>query len=89
VGKRGWVLITKDQKIEKRPREKSALLNANVRAFILMHGSLGAETIVELLRQVMNDILNKIELYQPPFIFGITLDGSLVPLSDLSERARD
>jgi hypothetical protein len=40
VGKRGWVLITKDQKIEKRPREKAALLNGKVRAFIILHGNL-------------------------------------------------
>ncbi len=53
-----------------------------------MHGSLGAETIIELLRQMMGDILSTIERYQPPFIFGITLEGSLVPLSDLSERPR-
>jgi hypothetical protein len=87
VGKRGWVLITKDQKIEKRPREKAALLNGKVRAFIILHGNLAGSVIAALIKQAMPKMPDAIGLYEPPFIFGIAIDGTLRPLSDLISKS--
>jgi hypothetical protein len=38
IGKRGWVLITKDKAISRRPIELNAIIAANVRAFVLTKG---------------------------------------------------
>jgi len=44
VGRRGWIVLTKDTRIRYRPNEKQALLAAGVRAFAFTSGSLsGAE----------------------------------------------
>jgi len=35
VGQRGWVVLTKDERIRRRPLKHAALLDAGVRAFVL------------------------------------------------------
>jgi PIN domain-containing protein len=40
VGQRAWVVVTKDKRIRTRPLERQALINAGVRAFILVSGNL-------------------------------------------------
>ena len=35
AGSRGWIVLTKDERIRYRPNERRALLRSGVRAFIL------------------------------------------------------
>jgi hypothetical protein len=83
VGRRGWILITKDARIAQRPRERAALLNGKVRAFIILPGNLAGPAIIALIEQAIPKIFKTIERYEAPFIFGIALDGGLTELSDL------
>ncbi len=51
VGKNGYVLITKDKKIRKHPKEKAALVKYKIVAFFLGGSQVGG-------RQIANQIIN-------------------------------
>lgn len=74
AGKNDWVVLMKDDAIRRRPAERDALSDANVRAFCLTNAQLtGAEQIE---RFVIN--LNRIiqRAGSPgPYIFGVYADG--------------
>jgi hypothetical protein len=40
AGSQGWIVLTKDQAIRKRPNEITALMNSGVRAFVLAAGEM-------------------------------------------------
>jgi PIN like domain len=43
VGKKGWIVLTKDDRIRYRQHEKDALLKSNVRAFVLTNRNLSGD----------------------------------------------
>jgi len=87
IGRRGWVLVTKDWRIQERPLEREAIINAKVRAFVLRQKNLSSKAIIALLKLAMPKILTNIGKYEPPFIFALEITGELTPLSDLREMA--
>jgi PIN domain-containing protein len=87
IGRKGWILVTKDWRIQQRPLERAAIINAGVRAFVLREASLSRRGIVELLKLSMPMMLKYIGKYQAPFIFALELTGALTPLSQLQEIA--
>ena len=48
VGRRGWVVLTKDKRIRYNPLEKQALLAAGVRAFFLTCGDMSGPDMAAL-----------------------------------------
>jgi rRNA-processing protein FCF1 len=44
VGKNGWIVLTKDRAIQKNAIEKTALISAGVRAFVIGNASSVART---------------------------------------------
>jgi len=86
IGRRGWILITKDSKIMRKESERRALLAANVRAFIFKDKVLGLAATIALIELLMPKILEAIEIYQSPFVFSMELPGSLTPLSELIRK---
>src|SRR5438093_5026433 len=46
VGRRDWVLLTKDTRIRYHTNEREALINAGVRAFMLVSGNLSGSDMV-------------------------------------------
>jgi len=83
VGKWGWVLVTKDWRIQRRPLERTAILNAGVRAFVLEPENLPLEAILTLLRLTVPKFMTAIQRYKAPFIFAVEMNGELKALSDL------
>lgn len=75
VGKRGWVVLSKDKLIRKRNVEKYALINANVATFILTSGNLTGEQMGEALVKAHKKMIRIVENYQRPFIVTVTRDG--------------
>lgn len=49
VGRRGWVVLTKDEAIRRNPLELNALLAGNVRAFILTLANMTGVDMANLL----------------------------------------
>jgi hypothetical protein len=70
AGDKGWVVLTKDDAIRRRPAERDALIAAGVRVFCLTAGQLrGAE-------QTQRFIANRERIFRQarsegPFIYGV------------------
>lgn len=76
VGQRGWIVLTKDERIRHRPLERAALLDAGVRAFVLtaqrMSGADMGQAFVRA-RRAMEHLLHRRR--QRPFIATVTRHG--------------
>ena len=79
------MLVTKDWRIQQRPREREAILNAKVRAFVLRDQAASRDVIIALFRLAMPKMLASLDRYKGPFIFAIEPSGELTALSELTE----
>jgi hypothetical protein len=48
IGKKGWVVLTKDSQIRYRAPERQSLLNAGVAAFVLTSGNLTGDEMKQV-----------------------------------------
>ena len=71
VGQRNWVVVTKDKRIRTHPLERQALLNAGVRAFILVSGNLKGTEMAAIFAEAMPAMLKLIAEQPAPFIARI------------------
>lgn len=71
VGKRGWLVITKDQWIRRRPLERDALLKANLKVFCFMSGSIPFSEMAEIFAKALPSIKKTADTTPPPFIAAI------------------
>ncbi len=70
AGGRGWVVLTKDRAIRRRPNEREALMSAGVRVFCLTSAELrGAEQLARLERNLPRILRQARE--SGPYIYGI------------------
>ena len=56
VGERGWVVLTKDDRIRYRRHEREALLDAGVRAFVLTNRNLTGDDMATLFAEALPKI---------------------------------
>lgn len=77
VGSRGWLVLTKDQKIRYRQLEREALLNANLKVFCFMSGNVAFPDMANIIAKALPAILRTAEKNDPPFIAGIYRDASV------------
>jgi hypothetical protein len=87
IGERGWILLTKDKDIRRRPLEIEAILNAGVRAFVLTATELRREEQSEILLKAMPKI-QRICRRPGPFIYNITRMGYFSEISNRVLRGR-
>jgi hypothetical protein len=89
IGERQWVLITKDKNVRKNRLEVEAILNSDVRAFVITATSLNHEEIAQLVLKVMPK-MTRISRQRGPFVYNITATGivSQIPHRILRRRAR-
>ena len=72
VGKRGWVVLTKDDAIRRNPLELNALLAGKVRAFILTSGNMTGEEMANVLVGHLNRIERLARKRRGPFVALVT-----------------
>ena len=77
VGNRGWLVITKDQWIRRRPLERDALLKANLKVFCFMSGSMPFSEMADVFAKALPAIKKTAATNLPPFIAGIYKDASV------------
>ena len=72
AGKRGWIILTADERIRYKPVEKAALLASGTLTFLLASrkGLTGAE-MAEAFLSVQTSIGNAITRQRPPAIFKV------------------
>jgi hypothetical protein len=72
VGRRGWVVLTKDDAIRRNPLERQALIAADVRAFILTSQNMSGPDMAELMTRLFSRIEKLARATPPPFIALVT-----------------
>ena len=78
VGKRGWVVITKDERIRYRTIEREALMRAGVRAFILTGQNLQAADLAAIFLRALRRVSQALNKQPGPFIARITRGAKVV-----------
>lgn len=78
AGSRGWIVLTKDDRIRYRPGERDAILDASIRCFCLnpTKGMTGDE-MAEVLVTALPSILAIAEVQPGGFIKGINRQGRI------------
>ena len=77
VGKRGWIVLTKDRRIRYRTLEKLAVIKAKVAVFTLTAGDLQGAEMAHIFIKAIPVIRRFIAKNKPPFIARIARDGSI------------
>lgn len=77
VGRRGWVVLTKDHHIRTRQNELIALLSAGVAAFVLTAGDLSGPEMANAFVRAMPKMNRMLIGQKKPFIAAFRHMGSL------------
>jgi PIN like domain len=76
-GARGWVLITKDKNIRKRPLELNAFRRSGVRAFVLTASNLTGDEQARVLGEALPAMLRLLKRRRDSFIARVTADSNV------------
>ncbi|MCY4388977.1 MAG: hypothetical protein OXC18_17940 [Desulfurellaceae bacterium] len=77
VGRRGWLILTKDDRIRRRPAEREALMQSGARAFILPSGNMSGEDMASAIANALPKIQRFVTKNPPPFIARISKAGEV------------
>lgn len=77
IGRRGWVFLSKDANIRRRPLEIHALMSAGVRAFVLSSGNLRSAEQAEAFASALSAMLSLCRRHPGPFIARVTRSGDV------------
>lgn len=72
VGRRGWLVLTRDQNIRRKPDELAALRVAGVILFALTSGNLSAQETAEIVVAAWPKMKRLAAATTPPAIFSLT-----------------
>ena len=88
VGKRDWIVLTRDTRIRLHPHEREAIMRANVRFFSLQtkrgeggRRGINGREMAELILASMAKVIAIANENAPPFIAGITRTGVRIMFS--------
>ena len=77
IGELGWLILTKDDKIRRRPVERDALLRSGARAFVLPSGNMSGQEMASTVVKALPKIQRFVNKNQPPFIARISKAGDV------------
>ncbi len=80
VGRRGWIVLTKDHRIRYRLSELEAVRSARVRAFVLTPRNLTGSQNGEVFARALPRMIRYATGSPPPFIEAVTRAGKIMPL---------
>ncbi len=75
IGRRGWVVLTKDKNMKRRPAEQLAVVRNGVRAFSLTTGDLTGPEMADAFLRAMPSIRRLLRRHPGPFIASVTRAG--------------
>ena len=87
VGRRGWIVITKDKRISRNTLEVEALRNSGVGAFILSSDNLTGPEIADALVAAFPKIEAFVQANAKPFIGKFYKDGRVVGWKDFENES--
>ena len=77
VGRRGWIVLSKDAAIKRRDHELAALKTARVRAFFLTSASMTGDDMAAIFVKVLPKIVRLATSTPAPFVFTVRRDGKI------------
>ena len=84
VGQRGWVVLTKDERIAKRSLKRLAVASAGVRMFVLVSQNLSGTDTAAAFTQAIEAMQRFLQTHPAPFIAKVYRDGNLAGWKDHS-----
>lgn len=88
VGHRGWVVLTKDQRIRRRQVEFRALLEANVATFVLTSGNLTGPATADAFVRAYPKMQKLLRDYTVPFVAAVDAGGRVRLLTPARRHAQ-
>jgi hypothetical protein len=76
VGRRGWVLITKDQHIHRNPLERAAYAAAKLRGFVVTGKDMSGDELGDLLVSCLDGMVRRTAKHTGPLLFTISRVGT-------------
>lgn len=80
VGKRDWVLITKDQGIRRNPLERAAYEAARLRGFVVTGKDMGGKEVADLRVRCLPAMARRVADRKGPLLFTISRGGTFTKL---------
>ena len=77
VGQRGWLILTKDDRIRRRSVEREALMQSGARAFILPSGNMSGDEMASAIVKALPEIRRFVASTPSPFIARISKAGTV------------
>lgn len=87
VGRRGWVVLTKDQRIRFRKSEIDTLLASGVAAFVLSSGGLSGPDMGVAFVKAYPRMQKFLRDHAPPFVVKVDRRGKLQAFTAAQRRA--
>lgn len=84
VAQRGWIILTKDQKIAYRTLEQVAIALSSARVFALSSGDISGDQMGEAFRKALKKMESLAKGYPSPFIAKVYKSGRVEPWRDRS-----
>lgn len=82
IGRRDWILITKDQNIRRNQLERAAYQAAGVRGFIVTGKDMSGKELAELLVTCLPRMVRKVSGRTGPLLYTISRTGTFTDLSE-------
>jgi hypothetical protein len=86
VGSRGWVVISKDDRIRLNELERQALIAADVAAFILGRSDLTGPQMAKIVVTALSAMKRALRRFPPPLIARISARGEVSVFETKTER---
>ncbi|MBI5937972.1 MAG: hypothetical protein HY850_09010 [Betaproteobacteria bacterium] len=77
AGREGWIVLTRDKNIRRKPNELKAFRDHRVIAFVLTSGDASATDTAALVTALYPKMMRKVRGAKPPAMFSVTLMGSI------------
>ena len=80
AGREGWVVLTRDKHIRRRPSELEAFQTHKAIVFVLASGNASAAETAELVTRLYDKIQRLAAQAQPPVMYSVTKSGISKPI---------
>ncbi len=77
AGREGWIVLTRDKNIRRKPNELQAFKANRVAAIVLSSGQASAADTADLVTRLYPKLMRKLQNTKPPVMFAITLLGNI------------
>ena len=89
VGKKRWIVLTKDRSLTHNFVEIAALLKSNTHCFVLTTSNATGDEMASALVKALPDIFRIVSTNQPPIVAKVTISGRIRITHTYSDLVKD